>query len=57
MQGTIQDCEIACTSKSDCIGFSRRKSAAHATIDQCWLKKRFPNRAMNEPNFHTFVKP
>ncbi len=57
MQGTLQDCETTCTSKSDCIGFTREKSAPADTVSECWLKKNFPVLTLNNDVFHTFVKP
>ena len=53
--GTLDFCQKACTNAGNCIGFSRLKDASDTdNTQQCYLKKAYPNKIMNDPSWHTY---
>ena len=57
MTGSLNDCKQSCNNASNCIGFSRNKTATDIdNTSQCYLKLAFPSLTQNDPTWQTYVK-
>ena len=56
MNGTVAQCQNACDTNSNCLGFSRQTGTNPNNSDSCWLKQNLSNRIGPGQLYQTYVK-